>query len=871
MIVRYILWLAAVATAAFSPLGAEPAASTSVRATSGIERVDSEHPVEIYREGETARWRVLVRNPSAKPLVGATLSARLSPWAGDQLAPAAVGVASVLALPALAPGATDSLVMELRPERLGWHEVTFELRDAGRTLLGHELRQLSVGDSPRSTARHFRYGICSHLIRHTGTNLFDLELELARRLGIDALRIELAGWESTEPVEGRFDFNKPDTLLAALAPHGIAVQSILAYSTRWASTGDPYAKDWNEWNKTAPRLAPWLNYVGEVVDRYGDRVRHWEIWNEPDISFWRASTASYVELFDATSALIKEKSPHAQVLNGGLAMVSREPNPDFVSRFLTDASPTHWDIFAYHDYHSFAQFLARRAEVEAQLPALRKKLPLWINEGGSHTLLAGGERAQALTLVKKIATAPAFGVEAYFWYNLRDDGEDPADPEHHFGLARHDGQPKPAWSAYQALIRELGAARYLRSMPAQETPPGVWAHLYQRSADDATSAAAVPQSSHVLVLWQEGSARRIPHWLDVGRDARVVGVRDLMGNPAPASLSAQGAMLTLTEEPVYVQIESARTPSPALSLRPLIELPSLATLVPGQSSAIALRLHNPSAQPVTMRAAWESSLPGLRIESPQAEFNLPARGRADAPVLLRLDATPVDSNAAPRIGLRLTIPETGFAFSAQLTATIALPIPASPASASLALEHRDDIHNLYSAEPLPAMQWRGPADLSATLRLAHDKAGLDLTVVARDDLHRQSDVRDKLWAADSLQIGLRLDDTRTEYVEIGLARAEDGKVGAWVFATDSTFPIARGQLGAPSHFAVTRDEIAATTTYRLQLPWSELGRAAAPSDGFRFNLIVNDDDGAGRKQWVRFSEGLGEHKTPGLWRVFICR
>ena len=42
----------------------------------------------------------------------------------------------------------------------------------------------------------------------------------------------------------------------------------------------------------------------------------------------------------------------------------------------------------------------------------------------------------------------------------------------------------------------------------------------------------------------------------------------------------------------------------------------------------------------------------------------------------------------------------------------------------------------------------------------------------------------------------------------------------------------------------------------------EAGRA-----GFRFNLLVNDNDGGGRESCLAISPGLGDGKDPGLYPV----
>lgn len=849
------------------------AASSGNGTASAIRRVRTGKPVEIYDAGEALRWRVTVVNPSGDSPLEGRLAWSVTPWRaeGDGRGPSSSGALPV----SLPPGENTVVVLDHTPGLLGWHEIALEFRDAGGVLIDRQVRTLSVGSTPRGDGRHFRYGICSHLRRHIGTPLFDTEVALAGRLGVDALRTELAGWESTEPEEGKPDWTAADRVLAALEPLGIEIQPIFAYSTRWASTGDPAAADWNDWNKAAPRLAPWLTHVRAVLERYGDRARYWEIWNEPDISFWRSSTESYIELFDATAPLIKKTVPGAFVLNGGFAMIRRPPNTDFVEKFTASADHANWDVFAYHDYHTFAQFLARRDEVTAHLAALRPGMPLWINEGGHHALLEGGEREQALTLVKKLATSPALGVSAYFWYNLRDDGLDPRDPEHHFGLAHYDGRPKPAWSAYQNLIRELGSARYHGSLPAADIPAGVWAHLYERAVTPGDDA------SHVLVLWQEGSTRRVPVWLGADSGARVTRVLDLMGNPVSASIAEKGAVLDLSREPLYVHLKLGPT-LPRLVVRTVLDTPPLVVLVPDAVSPLRLGVHNPLPVPVTARLRLASDVPGLALPSDLPPISLLAGETTQRTLDLRLAAaasSSFDRGERPSLELRLAIPEAGLELPARIPAVLAKPIPRLAPGAALdglpvfvRLERQADVFNLYSAEPLPAMQWRGPADLSAAARLANDGDALHLEVVVIDDIHHQTDLGADLWSGDSLQVGIRLAETDAGYIELGLALDNEGRTGGWVFANTPAAELPLGRLDSSVGRSVTRDAATATTTYRLRLPWKTLGVPAArpPADSFRLTFIVNDHDGRGRKQWVKLSDGLGDQKTPALWPVFVC-
>ncbi|AHF90991.1 glycoside hydrolase family 10 [Opitutaceae bacterium TAV5] len=858
------------------PVASHAANPPGTRPPSAIRKIRTGQPVEVYAPGESLKWRITLVNPSTTtPLSGSRLVWTVSAWpqANPSDTPAPSGEIPV---PAIPPGDNAVINLDHTPSALGWHEVALELRDTSDALIDRQTRTFSVGHTPRSTGRHFRYGLCSHMRRHIGTPLFEKEAALADRLGIDIIRTELAGWESTQPSEGQWNWKAADQVLDTLTPLGIEIQPIFAYTTRWASTGDPNAKDWNDWNKTAPRLTPWHTYVRTVMERYGERARYWEIWNEPDISFWRATTEQYIELFNTSSALIKKASPRAQVLNGGLAMVKRQPNPDFVQTFVARADKSNWDVFAYHDYHTFAQFLTRRAEVGEHLANLSPDMPLWINEGGHHTLLAGGEHEQALTLVKKLTTSPAQGISAYFWYNLRDDGLDPREPEHHFGLTRYDGQPKPAWSAYQNLIRELGSARYHSSLPAAELPPGTWAHLYER-----TDSPAGQHASHVLVLWQEGSSRNVPVWLGTDNSqARITQVLNLMGNPLPASITDQGAVIDLSREPVYVHINHDQ--APRLVIKPILDAPPLLVLIPDAPSPLRIQISNPLAAAATAQLRLTSDLPGLTLPADHPPITLKPGETVRQSLDLHLApaSPPPSSNDKhrPVLNLHLSIPEAGLDLPARIPLVLAKQVPALASGSGIGslpplarLDRQTDIFNLYSAEPLPAMHWHGPGDLSATARIAHDGAALHIEVVARDDVHHQTNIREELWAGDSLQIGIRLLETDSGYIELGLALGNDGKTGGWVFSTtpDSALPL--GRLDPPVNYTVSRDQSAAAT-YRIRLPWAALGGkdGKPPSDSFRLTFIVNDNDAKGRKQWVKLSDGLGDQKTPDLWPIFVC-
>jgi xylan 1,4-beta-xylosidase len=91
-------------------------------------------------------------------------------------------------------------------------------------------------------------------------------------------------------------------------------------------------KDYQKWYDLV------FNLVGHCAERYGrDEIAtwYWELWNEPDIFYWRGSLEEFNKLYDYTAAAVKAACPQARV--GGPATTNPAPGgkaADFLDRFL---------------------------------------------------------------------------------------------------------------------------------------------------------------------------------------------------------------------------------------------------------------------------------------------------------------------------------------------------------------------------------------------------------------------------------------------------------------------------------------------------------------------------------------------------------
>lgn len=724
----------------------------------------------------------------------------------------------------------------------------------------------------KAIGRTFRYGVCSHISRYSPADQKKL-LDVIGRLGVDFVR-DGKDWNWVEPSEGKWDFTTLDEMVDGLNVRGIELQTILGYTARWASTGDINAKDWTDWNRAAPRMDAFKRYVDAVVARYKDRIDLWEIWNEPDISFWKSTTAQFNDLFKVGSASIVAGDPNGKVLNGGFAMVRRPPNPNFLQEFVRDADASNWHIWAYHDYHTFDQMLVRARENRQLYQSKGLKIPIWINEGGFHCLLPGGEEEQAIAIAKKLSAAPALGVSAYAWYDIIDDGDKPLDPEHHFGLLRRDFSPKPAFIAYQQLIRQLAPRRFDRQLPEQSDIPGLWGLIYR---------AVEAGSDDVLVLWRNGKGLQTPVWIGTEGGSSKVSVEAIDGAKIDAPLLEGNPLVTISDAPIYIRIPAGTEPT----VHPVLSLPDKLAVLPSKPNTLRLRVTNPTPRAVTFNVAMAGDAPTIRLDSTQQVVKLAAGESASISTDVRLavsEAVTQKGNGAIAITLRTADQpkadqpgEDQPRLEARVPYTIALPIPkvvdtvtslSADTGIRFDLSTSESVVNLFSAEPNELMHWHGAQDLSATARIAYSATALYLTVDTTDDVHDQKATGESMWEGDSLQVAIRTNDNQPAYFEAALALGPDGKPHGWVHSLPGGSKLAVGPFDSRTPFSVQREST--RTHYTLRVSWESLGLKGPPSDGLRLNFLVNDNDGHGRKGWVQLAEGIGRVKNASLFPLLVC-
>jgi xylan 1,4-beta-xylosidase len=138
---------------------------------------------------------------------------------------------------------------------------------------------------------------------------------------------------------GIYNFSYIDQIYDGLLDQGIRPFVELSFMPKkMASDPDALHAFWYKPNVSPPRdYAQWDDmitaFAQHLVDRYGlEEVSQWnfEVWNEPNIDFWRGkpAQASYFELYDHTALALKKVSPRLRV--GGPSTAQAAWTGDFL-------------------------------------------------------------------------------------------------------------------------------------------------------------------------------------------------------------------------------------------------------------------------------------------------------------------------------------------------------------------------------------------------------------------------------------------------------------------------------------------------------------------------------------------------------------
>jgi len=317
---------------------------------------------------------------------------------------------------------------------------TFKRSD-GREFLANSTYSKDIDFQPEKTPNpDSPWGMGLFLYRYgSDQKRMEKAAELASKAGIKWTREEF-GWGHLEPEPGKFNFDYYDNVVNTALSYGISVYGLLCY---WSSWTQPY---------TSKGIEDFVRYTEATVNHFKDRIKFWEIYNEPNIFFWQGPKELYPELVKRCYETIKKIDPSAQVL----AISTAGIDFNFIDFCLKANTP--FDILTIHPYRRNLDDIKFMDELKRVANQVQNR-PVWITEmGWSSHLWKGGvtEREQACLFARCYLSAIASGaVQNTSWYDFKNDGDDPFYFEQNFGIIRNDFSQKPALRACAHICRLL--------------------------------------------------------------------------------------------------------------------------------------------------------------------------------------------------------------------------------------------------------------------------------------------------------------------------------------------------------------------------------------------------------------------------------
>jgi hypothetical protein len=386
--------------------------------------------------------------------------------------------------------------------------------------------------------------------------------DAATLAGVGWTRVQLR-WAELQP-NGPDDWNPfffPDPVLDGELAEGREVVGLLINTATWA-VSEPIAPNGFATPPKGlylPHDDPdnlWANFVRTMVTRYKGRIRHWIVWNEPDVQdgdepghVWAGSVEDYYQLLKVAYLTAKEVDPTCKVhLTGTTYWWDRKYGREqWLKRFFdvvaadpeAPAHDYHFDAVMTHIYFKVHTIWDIIQFIQESMNAHGIDKPIWLAETNAppsndpaaipaEVSFEITQEEQAAFLIQASALALAAGAERIQVYKMIDKSSDAnTDPEP-FGLVRQDGSDRPAFYAFQV------ATRYFRDV--RRATRDVWGETAQVTLDEGGRT--------VTVLWNR------------------------VGEPRTVRLPAISAQATLVEQTGEARTIAAQNGTYTLELEP---------------------------------------------------------------------------------------------------------------------------------------------------------------------------------------------------------------------------------------------------------------------------------------------------------------
>jgi hypothetical protein len=288
-------------------------------------------------------------------------------------------------------------------------------------------------------------------------------------------------WREVQPErDSGYRWDRYDSFMLGMALHGIPVLPVIL------GTPDFAAGSAGKQPRGREDVEAYTRWVRALVDRYGNGgtlwrdfpvipaqpVTHWQVWNEPNLQhFWagKLEPGRYARFLALSRRAITNGDPDAKIVLAGMPETKQGlPMSTYLKGlYRVKGFAKLVDVVTAHNYAPTAERAIEVLELERRIMDRNgsRGTPIWVTELGwasagprDHPLVKDPAlQAKLLTRSFRLLSRRSrdLGIGAVFWYDWRDRGTAPGEPDHfsyHTGLFRANREPKPAWQAFTDFV-----------------------------------------------------------------------------------------------------------------------------------------------------------------------------------------------------------------------------------------------------------------------------------------------------------------------------------------------------------------------------------------------------------------------------------
>ena len=370
------------------------------------------------------------------------------------------------------------------------------------------------------------------------------EVKMIADAGFRWVRMDFR-WDTTERESGKYDFSEYDRLMSALDESKINALFILDYGNPLFDKGAP--------PRTAEARQAFARWAVAAAKHFSNRGVIWEVYNEPNHEkFWppRPKAAEYVELALAVGRAFRAEAPNEKLIGPAVS----EMDFAFLEACFKAGLLDYWSAVSVHPYlrsdpeEAAVEYCRLRKMIDqyGTARASKQAIPIISGEWGYSSAWRGmSEDKQGALFAREMLTNVANEIPMSIWYDWREDGSDPNEPEHHFGLVRNAYQagrdqvyePRPAYRAAKTFTEFFAGYVFQQRLAVGGADDYVL--LFARGGDRRVAAWTTSSSPHRLnILMGQGEFRVIRH---TGESA------------GSSSVTPQGISIEVSTQPVYLR------------------------------------------------------------------------------------------------------------------------------------------------------------------------------------------------------------------------------------------------------------------------------------------------------------------------------